>query len=75
MIEWLLLNVNSAMFQLYHGENKLIFNEMMKRSALYETNTLSGIFIVIGHWNNSPLIDMSPDLDTFYRFRANQISP
>jgi hypothetical protein len=25
---------NSAIFQLYHGENKLIFNEMM-RSTLY----------------------------------------
>jgi len=22
-------------FQLFHGENKLIFNEMMTRSALY----------------------------------------
>ena len=27
-------NANSAIFQLYHGENKLIFNEMV-RSALY----------------------------------------
>jgi hypothetical protein len=26
---------NTAIFQLYHGENKLIFNEMMMRSALY----------------------------------------
>jgi len=26
---------NSAMCQLYHGENKLIFNEMMMRSTLY----------------------------------------
>jgi hypothetical protein len=26
---------NSAIFQLCHGENKLIFNEMMMRSALY----------------------------------------
>ena len=26
---------NSAIFQIYHGENKLIFNEMMMRSALY----------------------------------------
>jgi len=26
---------NSAILQLYHGENKLIFNEMMMRSALY----------------------------------------
>jgi len=30
----LLFNANSAFFQQYHGENKLIFNEMM-RSALY----------------------------------------
>jgi hypothetical protein len=27
-------------FQLHHGENKLIFNEMMMRSALYKTNML-----------------------------------
>jgi hypothetical protein len=27
--EWLLVNANSAIFQLYHGENKLIFNEIM----------------------------------------------
>ena len=30
----LMLN-NSAIFQLYHGENKIIFIEMMMRSALY----------------------------------------
>jgi hypothetical protein len=24
--EWLFFNANSAIFQLYHGENKLIFN-------------------------------------------------
>ena len=33
--EWLLFNANSAIFQLYHGKNKLIFNEMMMRFALY----------------------------------------
>jgi hypothetical protein len=33
--EWLLFNANSAIVQLYHGENKLIFNEMMMRSALF----------------------------------------
>jgi hypothetical protein len=33
--EWLLLNANSAIFQQYHGESKLIFNEMMMKSALY----------------------------------------
>jgi len=31
----LLSNANSASFQLYHGDNKLIFNEMMMRSTLY----------------------------------------
>jgi hypothetical protein len=35
MSVWLLVNANLAMFQLYHGENKLIFNEMMMRSALF----------------------------------------
>ena len=33
--EGLLLNANPAIFQLYHGENNLIFNEMMMRVALY----------------------------------------
>ena len=32
--EWLLFNANSAIFQLYHGENKLIFDEMIMRPAL-----------------------------------------
>jgi len=31
----LLFNANSAIFQLYYGENMLIFNEMMMGSALY----------------------------------------
>jgi len=30
----LLFNVNSTIFQLFHGENKLIFNAMMTKSAL-----------------------------------------
>jgi hypothetical protein len=33
--EWLLFSTNPAMFQLYHGENKFIFNPMIMRSALY----------------------------------------
>ena len=33
--EWLLFSAHEAIIQLYHGENKLIFNEMMMRSALY----------------------------------------
>jgi len=33
--EGLLFNANSGIVQLYYGENKLIFNEMMMRSALF----------------------------------------
>jgi hypothetical protein len=33
--EWLLFNANSAICQLYYGENKLILNEMMMRSTLF----------------------------------------
>jgi hypothetical protein len=33
--EWLLFNTNSSFYQLYHGENMLIFNEIMMKSALY----------------------------------------
>ena len=70
--EWLLFTANSAIFQLYHGGNQLIFNEMMMRFALYYTNTLSWIFPVIAHWNNSPRTDMSPHSDTLSWFRAKQ---
>jgi hypothetical protein len=70
--EWLLFNANSAIFQLYHGENKLIINEMMMRSTLYYTNMLSWIFIVLANWNNSSRIDMS--LHSLFWFWANQSS-
>ena len=33
--EWLLFNANSAIHQLYHDKNKLIFNEMILRSPVY----------------------------------------
>jgi hypothetical protein len=41
--EWVIVvfKANSAIFQLYHGENKLIINEMMMKSTLYQTNMLS----------------------------------
>ena len=35
MSEWLSFSATSAIFQLYHDENKLIFNDMMTRSSLY----------------------------------------
>jgi hypothetical protein len=48
--EWVIVvfKANSAIFPLYHGENKLIINEMMMKSTLYQTNM---IFIVLTHWN------------------------
>ena len=33
--EWFLFNANLPIIQLYHEENKLIFNELMMRSTLY----------------------------------------
>ena len=50
--ECLLLNANSAIYQLYHGKNKSIFNKLM-RFPLYKTNTPSWILIVLAHWNKS----------------------
>ena len=41
-------------------------------SALYLTNTLCWIFIVLAHWINSLWIDMSLHSDTLSWFRANQ---
>jgi hypothetical protein len=68
--EWLLLS--AAIFQLYHGTNKLMFNGMMMRSALYYTNMLNWIFTVLTYWNNRLWVDMSPHSDTLSQFKANQ---
>jgi len=38
---------------------KLHFDEMMMMSALFYSNMLSWIFIVLVHLNNSPRVDMS----------------
>jgi hypothetical protein len=59
IIKFLWLGQFLIIIQPRFSENKLIFNEMMTRSILYLTNTLSWIFIVLAHWNNSPWVDMS----------------
>ena len=47
--EWLLFNANSAIFQLYHCENTLIFNEMImcfsldQQHALLDFNSASSL--------------------------------
>ena len=70
--EWLLFNTNSAIFQLYQDENKLIFNEMMTKSALYYINMRNCIFIVIALRKNSTRIDMWPHSDKLSWFWVNQ---
>ena len=39
----MLFNGNSAIAQLYHGENKLIFNEMVMGRPLTETDDIERI--------------------------------
>ena len=66
------VSVYSPIFQLYHGDNNLIFNKMMKMSTLFYTNALSWIFIVLAHWNNCPRVDISLHSNTLFWFRADQ---
>jgi hypothetical protein len=38
---WLLFNANAAIFHLYYAKNKLNFNKLMRRSALYTQKCIS----------------------------------
>ena len=77
MSEWLLFNANPAIFcsQLYHGENKLIFIEMMMRSALYKTNTPSWIFIVLARSQSLEGEISLPELTSALKRMKNNKSP
>ena len=65
LVHWLLFNANSAIFQLCHGGNKLIFNVLDQPSVGW-------ISIVLAHWNNSPRVDRSLHSDTLFWFGASQ---
>jgi hypothetical protein len=55
------------MFQLYHEDNMLHFNEMiMMMSTLYKINTL------IAHRNTIQQVIMSLKMDTLFWYQANQ---
>ena len=69
---WLLFNANSAIFQPNHGENKLTLNEMMMRSTLYWTNTLSWIFYSASSMKQQSTDRHVPHSDSLSWFRANQ---
>jgi len=45
-------------FSVISRREQVTFDEMTRMSALYKTNSLSWIFIVLSHWNNSPRVDM-----------------
>jgi hypothetical protein len=64
--EWSLVSANLAIFQLYHGKNKLIFNEMMTRSLSTRPTRLDGLPTVLAYWNNSSGIDMTPPTEKHY---------
>ena len=66
---WLLFNANSAIFQLYHGGNMLIFNEMIWCPLRSRPTRWVGF---LSHWNNSPRIDMSLHSNTLFWLWANQ---
>jgi hypothetical protein len=67
--DWLLFNVKGANFQLYHGDNKLHFDEMM--FALYLVNIRSWIFKVFSPWGNSLQGDMLLHPNTLSLLQAN----
>jgi hypothetical protein len=66
--EWLLFNANSAIFQLYRDENKLIINEI--HFVLDQHAELD--FKVLAHRHNRLRVNMSLQSDTLFWFRANQ---
>ena len=79
-----MFNVKWAIFQLYHEENKLVhvMNDVCfvldKQAKLdyYSASSLKqqspGRHVVLAHWNNSPLVDMSFYWDTLTWLQANQ---
>jgi hypothetical protein len=46
-----------------NGGNKLHFDEMMMMSALYWTNTLGWIFIMLAHWKENSIFRYGATVD------------
>ena len=66
----MLFNAKISNFKAISWWVQIIFNEMVM-SILYWTNMLNWVFIVLAHWNNRPLVDMSFYSDTLSWFCAN----
>ena len=52
---------------------KLHCNEIMMMFALYCTNTLVGVFVVLVHCNNYLRVDMSVDSRILFKFRDKHV--
>jgi len=65
----MLVNAKSEIFQLYHDENKLLFDWMIMTLAWY---ILSWIFTVLTYWNNTSQIAMSLNSSTLFWLGANE---
>ena len=70
--EWLLFNTKWAIISYNHGENKIHFNEIMIISTSYYTSTLSWIFTVLAHWNNSLWVHMLTHSFTLSWFQTSR---
>jgi hypothetical protein len=64
VIDWLLFNANSEMFQLYHVKNKLIFDEIKGESSFVLDQNASLDFNSASSLKEQS-VDMSPHSDTF----------
>jgi len=64
-----LFNANSAIVQLYHGENRFV---MSGWCPLCTRPTRWVGYLLLAHWNNSLWVNMSLQSDTLFWFRANQ---
>jgi hypothetical protein len=61
--KWLLFNTKWTFFS-YIMIRASYINKFITMLAVYQTNNLSWIFTVLGHWNNNPRINVSLHLDT-----------
>jgi hypothetical protein len=68
-----LTSIASVNWIIHIPYTKLHCNEIMMMFALYCTNTLVGVFVVLVHCNNYLRVDMSADSRSLFKFRDNQL--
>ena len=54
------------MLQIYHSENKVNFDYIIRMSALNYSNRLSWVFIMEGNYSNCPRVNMSLNSDALF---------